>query len=287
MVPRFLDAAYLADRSSLYIEVGLLALGMTFVIAGGHIDLSVSSMLALSACVTATLLQRGMPVFVAVAIALMLGAVLGGFNGWVVTAFRLPALVVTLATMAAYRGLAQVLAGDHSLALPPEFVGVDRFAVAGTAIPVPLAILAGAAVVLGLLLHRTVFGRRVLAMGVNPDAARYAGMPVAGTTMAVFIMSGVLASVGGLVLASRLGVARYDHGLGMELDAITAVVLGGASIFGGRGTIFGTMMALALIAVLQTGMGVADVKAEYQQTASGMLLILAVLLSNLAARWRR
>jgi rhamnose transport system permease protein len=285
-VPGFLDAAYLFDRSSLYIEVGLMALGMTFVIVGGHIDLSVSSTLALSACVSATLMKLGIPTGVAVAVVLAMGAVLGGVNGWVVTMFRMPALVVTLATMAMYRGLAQVLAGDHSLPLPAGMVGIDRFVVAGTGVPVPLAVLAVAAVALGLLLHRTVFGRRVLAMGVNVDAARYAGMPVAETTMAVFVMSGVLASVGGLLMGSRLGVARYDYGTGMELDAITAVVLGGASIFGGRGTIFGTMIALTLIAVLQTGMGVADVKAEYQQTANGALLIFAVLLSNMAARWR-
>jgi ribose/xylose/arabinose/galactoside ABC-type transport system permease subunit len=150
-----------------------------------------------------------------------------------------------------------------------------------------VVLLAGAAIVSGLVLHRTVFGRRLFAMGVNPEAARYAGVPVAGTTIAVFAMSGVLAAMGGLLMVSRLGVARYDHALGMELDAITAVVLGGTSIIGGRGTIIGTVVALALVAALQTGMGVADVKAEYQQTANGALLIVAVLLSNVVGRFRK
>ncbi len=287
-VPRFLDAAYLFDRSSLYMEAGLMALGMTFVIVAGQIDLSCASILALVGTVTATLhVKCGWPLVPLVALAPVVGAALGAVNGAVVAWLRLPSLVVTLATMALYRGFAQVLLGDHSLSLPAWFTGIERVTVAGTRAPVPLVFFLGMAVALGLVLHKTVFGRWVFAMGTNAEAARYSGVPVRGTTLGVFVLSGALAGVAAMIMISRLGVARYDHALGMELDVITAVVLGGASIFGGRGTMAGTVLALFLIAVMQTGLGVANVKAEYQATASGALLIVAVLLSNFLTRGER
>jgi rhamnose transport system permease protein len=284
-VPRFLDAAYLLDRSSLYVEIGIMALAMTFVIVGGHIDLSCASILALVATLAAVAHGRwGVPLGVALAMAPLLGAGLGLVNGWLIGGLRLPSLVVTLATMAVYRGLAQVLIGDHSQPLPPDATGIDLYHVGG--VPVPLLAMVILAVAAALVLHRTIFGRWVLAMGTNAQAARYSGVPVTGATVALFVISGTLSGLAGLIMASRLGVARYDHALGMELDVITAVVLGGASIFGGRGTIFGTVTALALIATLQTAMGVMSIKAEYQQTANGLLLIIAVLLSNLVLRLR-
>lgn len=287
-VPRFLDAAYLLDRSSLYMEVGLMALGMTFVIVAGHIDLSCASILALVGTSIATLHAKlGVPLLPLIFLAPLLGAVLGGINGLVVARLGLPSLVVTLATMALYRGLAQVLLGDHSVSLPSWFTGIERVTIAGTLLPVPLVFFLGLAVALGLVLHKTVFGAWVFAMGTNAEAARYSGVPVARVTISVFVMSGVLSAMAAMIMISRLGVVRYDHALGLELDVITAVVLGGASIFGGRGTVTGSVLALFLIAVLQTGMGVANVKAEYQATASGALLIVAVLMGNCFARFRK
>ena len=286
-VPRFLDAAYLFDRSSLYMEAGLMALVMTFVIVGGHIDLSCASMLALVGTVVATLhVKVGWPLLPLVFLAPLLGAALGGINGIVVARLGLPSLVVTLATMALYRGLAQVLLGDHSLTLPSWFTGIERVTIAGTLVPAPMVLFLGMAVALGWVLHKTVFGTWLFAMGTNAEAAQYSGVPVGRVTMSVFVISGVLSALAAIIMISRLGVARYDHALGLELDVITAVVLGGASIFGGRGTVAGTVLALFLIAVLQTGMGVANVKAEYQATASGTLLILAVLMSNFSAKLR-
>jgi rhamnose transport system permease protein len=281
-VPRFLDAAYLFDRSSLYMEAGLMALGMTFVIVGGHIDLSCASMLALVGTVIATLhVKLGWPLLPLVFLAPLLGAALGGINGIVVARLGLPSLVVTLATMALYRGLAQVLLGDHSLNLPSWFTGIERVTIAGT-----MVLFLGMAAALGWVLHQTVFGTWLFATGTNAEAAQYSGVPVGRVTISVFVISGVLSAMAAIIMISRLGVARYDHALGLELDVITAVVLGGASIFGGRGTVAGTVLALFLIAVLQTGMGVANVKAEYQATASGALLILAVLMSNFSAKLR-
>jgi rhamnose transport system permease protein len=286
--PYFRDATYLLDRSSLFMEVGVMAVGMTFVIIGGHIDLSCASILALVGAVVTTLsVHSRVPFWVMMLLAPVMGAVLGGINGTLVAWLGLPSLVVTLGTMAVYRGLAQVLIGDHSEPVPTWFAGLDRVMIGDTPVAMPLVIFASLAVALGLVLHRTVYGRWVFAMGTNPEAALYAGVPVARVTIGFFVLSGVLSSLASLMMMSRLGVARYDNASGLELDVITAVVLGGTSIFGGRGTMLGTVLALLLIGVLQTGMGVANIKSEYQATANGGLLIFAVLASNGLAWLRR
>jgi rhamnose transport system permease protein len=279
--PFFRDATYLLDRTSLFMEVGLMAVGMSFVIVGGHIDLSCASILALVGAVIAALSVRWhVPFFALMLAAPLLGAILGGVNGVLVSRLGLPSLVITLGTMAVYRGLAQVLIGDHSEPVPSWFVGIDRITIGDSPIAMPLVIFLSLAVVLGLVLHRTVFGRWIFAMGTNSEAAVYSGVPVQSVTISCFVLSGVLSAVAALMMMSRLGVARYDNAQGLELDVITAVVLGGTSIFGGRGTMIGTVLALFLIGVLQTGMGVANIKSEYQATANGGLLIFAVLASN-------
>jgi rhamnose transport system permease protein len=141
------------------------------------------------------------------------------------------------------------------------------------------------ALILGLILHKTVFGRWVFAIGTSEDAARYSGIPVDRVKIAVFALNGFLAALAGLIMVSRLAVARYDHGRGLELDVITAVVLGGTNIYGGRGTIFGSTIAVFLVGFLRTGLGVANVKAENQLAVVGTLLIIAVIASNIINRF--
>lgn len=280
--PRFLDASYLFDRSTLYTEVGLLTLSMTLVIIAGHIDLSVTSILALVGAIVAVLNQKmGVPFGVLLPIAPLLGGLLGWVNGFLVAHRGLPSLVVTLATMALHRGMAQILLGDQSLTIPPAFVGIQRVTIPHTYVPLPLVLLGAAAVGFGLLLHKRVWGRYVTVIGTSEEAGRYSGVPTGRVVTQLFVLSGVMAGVASLLLLSRLGVARHDHARGLELDVITAVVLGGTRITGGRGTIFGSVAALLLIAVVQTGMGVAGVKSEIQVTAIGLLLIAAVLLAQL------
>jgi rhamnose transport system permease protein len=289
-VPRFLDARYLFDRSSLYVETGIMAVAMTFVIIGGHIDLSCASILALVGALTTTLYAKAHVPFVPLLIcAPLLGAVLGALNGVVVANLGLPSLIVTLATMAAYRGFAQVLIGDQSVAPPQWFTGIDEQVIAGTPIGMPLIIFVAIAIVGGLLLHRTVVGRWVYALGTSPRAALYAGVPTKKVTIGFFTLSGVLAAVAGMIMVSRLHYARWDmaRGQGSELDVITAVVLGGTDIFGGRGTMFGTVVALALVAVVQTIMGLENVKPGTRTVANGALLIFALLATNAVARLRK
>ena len=283
--PSFLDRDYLFDATSLYVETALLALPLTFIIISGNIDISVASTLALTACATAVLNDRwhfAMPL--AMLCGLVLGGALGFFNGLLVAKWRLPSLAVTLGTYALYRGIAQILLGDQSVShFPAWFAGVDYRRAIGP-VPVPLAVFLVLALGFGLLLHRTVFGRWTFAIGINREASRYSGVPVPFVLMTLFTLAGVMAALGGLLMTSRMSAARFDMAPGLELDAITAVVLGGTDIFGGRGAMLGTLIALALLFVLRTGMGLANVTAEGQMVVIGGLLLAAILFSNLLQR---
>lgn len=287
--PYFLDTQFLFREAMLYMEIGILALGATLIIISGNLDLSSAATLAMVASVTAYLHAKlGVPFELCIPLGLLLGALGGAFNGLLVAYLGLPSLVVTLGTLALYRGIAQILLGDYSIQdMPKWFFGLDRYTLAGTPIPVPFVIFLVLALICALLLHKTVFGRWVYSLGTNERAAYFSGVPVKRVKLLVFTFAGFLAGLAALMLNSRLMVARYDHARGWELDAITAVVLGGTSIAGGRGTIFGTVVALFLMAVLRTAMGVANVKVEAQLTVIGTLLIVAVILSDVLGRRRR
>ncbi len=282
----FLDAEFLLDSTSLYMEIGIMALAMTFVIISGNIDLSVASALALVAAVVAVLHSHGVPMPILIPGALVFGAILGLFNGLLITTLRLPSLTVTLGTLALYRGIAMILLGDHSLGKFPQWFNSIDYVKAGI-VPAPFILFLILAVLAALLLRRTVFGRCVYAIGTNEDAARFSGIRVNGVKLAVYVLSGLASATGALLMSSKLTVARYDLAAGNELDVITAVVLGGTDIFGGRGSIAGTVIALFLLGILRRGMGVANISAERQLFVTGTLLILAVILTNLTGRWRQ
>lgn len=275
----FLDYRFLLGSTSLYMEVGLLALAMTFVIVSGNIDLSVGSGTALVAVASALLFAAGVPMAAVIPLALLMGVGLGLFNALMITWLRLPSLTVTLGTLALYQGVAQVLLGDRSQGgFPRWFTGINYRGVGP--VPMPLIIFLVVALVLGVVLARTVFGRRVYAIGTNEAAARYSGIPVNRVKVMVFALSGLMMGAAALMLNSRLTVARYNNLPAAELAAITAVVLGGTDIFGGRGTIFGTVVALFLLGIVKKGMGLQNVSPEYQLTVNGALLIVAVILTN-------
>lgn len=282
--PAFLDYRFLLNSTSLYMEIGLLSLAMTFVIITGNIDLSVGSGTALVAVSSALLFAHGLPMPLVIPAALLMGILLGLFNALLITLLNLPSLTVTLGTLALYQGLAQVLLGDRSQGgFPSWFTGIN-YRTLGS-IPAPLIIFLLAAILLAILLSRTVFGRRVYAIGTNEPAARYAGIPVNRVKILVFCLSGFMMGLSALILNSRLTVARYNNLPAAELAAITVVVLGGTDIFGGRGTLFGTVVALFLLGIVKKGMGLQNVPPDYQLTVNGGLLILAVLLTNLLSRF--
>lgn len=274
-----LSPGYLLSSSTLYAEIGLVALAMTYVIVSGNIDLSVGSNLVLTACLTAKLLEGGADPLAAIPISLAIGTFLGTLNGLLVAYAKLPSFLVTLATMAIYRGAASALMGAASAKVPKSLTGLDMADVAG--VPWPLIIFALFAAGAAFALHRTIYGRFLFALGTNESAAHYSGLPIERLKLSVFIISGFMAGLGALMINSRLGVARHDLARGMELDVITVVVVGGTAIVGGKGSILGTVLSLILIMVFKTAMGVSNVKAEYQLTAIGALLIAAVLLSRI------
>jgi rhamnose transport system permease protein len=262
---------------------GLLALALTPVIVSGGIDLSVGSLLGFSAVVLGELWRdAGLPLGVAVALTLLLGAAAGALNALLVARLRLPALIVTLGTFSLFRGLAEGLTAgvENYTGFPPRFLALGQGHVLGT-IPIQGLVLTAAAVAYAVLLHASVAGRALYAIGFSPEGARHAGLPVDRRLALVYVLSGLMAAVAALVYVAYLGQAKADAGTGYELTAITAVVLGGTSIFGGRGTIHGTLLGVAALAVLQNGLRLSDLPTEMAGVLTGLLLIAAIL----ARRW--
>jgi rhamnose transport system permease protein len=281
---RFFTVENLLNQGRLMTEVGLIALAMTFVIVTGGIDLSVGSTVGLVAICLGVLWKNvGLPLPMAVAAVLVIGTGAGLFNGFIITRFRVPPLIATLATLALYRGLAEGISEARSVRGYP-----DWFAVLGQGdvlgVPAQLWLLGLAAVVSALLLGITVFGRTTYAIGSNEIAARFSGLRVDRTKLAIYAGSGFAAALAGVILVSRVSTTRSDMGSGYELTAITAVVLGGTSIFGGRGTIVGTVLGLVLMQALNNGLSLAGVKGDGTIVVIGVILILAVLLANLVRR---
>jgi rhamnose transport system permease protein len=283
--PYFLDGTNFSILASQYLELGLMALPSTLLIIAGELDLSIASMLGAVAAVFGEAVTHGVPVAVAILLALVLGALLGTFNGLLVTRLGLSSLVVTLGTLALYRGIAEVVLSDQTLfGFPSGFVGLDQRYVAGTLVTYPQLGFVVLAVAFGLVLARSRAGRSIYFTGSNPRAALFAGIRVNRLKLALFALSGLVSAVAALTLASRYQSVRNDTGLGLELPAITAVLLGGTDIAGGRGSIFGTVMAVMLVATIRNGMTLANLPDEAGVATVGGLLVVTLLASASARR---
>jgi rhamnose transport system substrate-binding protein len=258
-------------------EIGLLAIALTPVMITGGIDLSVGSLMGLSAVAFGLLWRDAhLPIWLAFAITLLLGSAAGALNAVLIARFRLPALVVTLGTFSLFRGLAEGVTGgaDFVSGLPAGFLWLGQSVRGG--VPPQLVLLAIAAVSYGYLLHRTIAGRRCYAIGWSYEGAKYAGLPVVRQLTTLYVLSGVMAALAGLLYVSRIGQAKSDAGTGYELLAIAATVLGGTSIAGGRGTVAGTLLGVAGIAILQNGLRLADAPAELAGILTGALLLVSI-----------
>jgi ribose/xylose/arabinose/galactoside ABC-type transport system permease subunit len=266
-------------------EVGLLALALTPVILTGGIDLSVGSLLGLSAVVFGVMWRdAGWPIAAAAVAALATGVAGGAVNALLIARLGIPPLIVTLGTYSLFRGVAEgITAGVRNYSNFPEaflFIGQGSLG----PVPAQLVVLLLAAIAFWLLIHRMTIGRVVRAIGFSAEGARYAGLSVAQTIATVYLLSGLSAGVAALLYVARLGQAKADAGTGFELMAITAVVLGGTSIFGGRGSMGGTVLGLAILAVLQNGLRLADLPAELAGVLTAALLIVALLIVALGTR---
>ncbi|AIJ22227.1 ABC transporter permease [Amycolatopsis methanolica] len=269
------------------LPIALIALPMTFVIVTGEIDLSVASTLGLTSAVMGDLWNRGLPIETIIPLCLVLGAVLGALNGFFVTVLKLPSLAVTIGTLALYRGLAFVVLGDGAVAdFPRAYTSWVTGTIGDGPIPnmlIPLVVLA---VVFGLVLHATPIGRSVFAAGASEQAARFAGIRVARLKFWLYVVSGLVAGLAGVLWTLRYSSARADNGLGMELAVVAAVLLGGVSIFGGKGTLPGVLAGVVLLATLQNALRLQDVSNEALNIVTGVLLIISVLLPNVVIRFR-
>ena len=285
-VPNFLTIGNQINLFQLGIEKAIVILAMTFVIISGEIDLSVASMMGLSAAITAAAFEAGVPLPVAILLALSVGVGFGLINGYFVAVVGLSSLAVTLAGYIGFRGLARLLVQDRSVGdFPTWFTNLGQRGLIG---PVTLSIVIYfiLAILAIIVLHFSGLGRLTYVIGNSAPVARYSGVSVVRTRMIIFAMSGLIAALAGVLMTARLGAVRASTAEGFELDIITVVLLGGVSIFGGVGSMVGVLLATSLVLNLRNGLVIAGVTGNTQTGIIGLLLILSVLLPNLAERVR-
>ncbi|MDU7411247.1 MAG: ribose ABC transporter permease [Anaerococcus sp.] len=279
--PAFLQSNNLLNLMRQLIINGFIALGMTFVILTGGIDLSVGSTLALTSAIFAGLLQNGMNTGLAILIALVLGLVLGLLNGILITKGKLAPFIVTLATMTIFRGLTLVYTDGRPIAGPRDnfafkFLGKGQF----LGIPFQVILFILAFLVLWMILNKTALGRKIYAVGGNEKASFISGINIDKVKIWVYVISSLMAVLSGLVLTSRLNSAQPTAGAAYEMDAIAAVVLGGTSMTGGSGSLTGTLIGILILGVLNNGLNLLGVSSFYQQIVKGIVILIAVLIDR-------
>lgn len=286
----FATAANVANIVRQSVEIGLLAVVMTPVILSGGIDLSVGSLMGLCAVVFGMLWKdAGFPPWCAALGAIGVGTLGGATNAALIARFGLPPLIVTLGTFSLFRGLAEAFTGGTRAytGFPDSFLALGNSFFLG--IPMQAWVFAAVAIVVWLLVHRTTFGRAIRAIGFAPEGARYAGLPVARRIAAAYTLAGAVSGLAAVIFVSRVTEARANAGIGYELAAITAVVLGGTSIFGGVGSVHGTLLGVAAVAILANGLSrilsIMAISRELSGMLTGALLLLALTLGVAAQRW--
>jgi ribose/xylose/arabinose/galactoside ABC-type transport system permease subunit/ABC-type sugar transport system substrate-binding protein len=286
IAPGFFTLANLFEVLRFSVELGLLAVALTPILIAGGIDLSVGSTVGLTAVIFGTVWQAGhQTVFVAGLVALLVGCLCGALNALMIAGLRLPALIVTLGTYSLYRGIAEgITHGSVSYTgYPRSFLMLGQgyfWNLIPIQLPIFLLVVAG----YWVLVHRSVVGRALYAIGFNAEGARYAGVPVRRRLALVYLLSGAVAGLAAIIYVAHLGLAKSDLGTGYELQAIAAVVLGGTSVFGGRGTILGTLLGLFFLSVLQNGMHLMALPSELTGVLIGLLLLGIVSLDRLRGR---
>ncbi len=279
---KFLTTDNLLNQCRLMAEVALVALPMTYIIITGGIDLSVGSILGLCAIVLGVAWKNyGLPLELAIVLCILTGALAGAVNGFFITMVGVPPLIMTLATLALYRGLAEGISQSRSVRGYPEWfyqLGQGQF----WGIPSQLWLVIIALLISGFVLSRSIFGRALYAIGHNETGARYSALPVDRYKLIIYSLSGFMAGIAAFIFVSRVSTTRSDMGTGLELDVIAAVVLGGTSIFGGTGTILGTALGVVLIQLLKNGLALTGVKGDATIMVIGLVLIASILITNYA-----
>lgn len=282
--PNFLTSTNIANLFQQAAVVGVVAVGMTFVILTGNIDLSVGSVVALCGMLVAVLLAGGMPIVPALAITILTGAFAGAVIGLITALAEVPSFIVSLAGLVSFRGITYLLTdGVPVSGLPPSFGAISSTMVPvlpGLQVSSMGLIFVVLCIAAGALLRLTVFGESVYATGGNAEAARLSGLPTTRILVLVFTVSGVMSALAGILLTSRLRIGQPTAAQGLELDAIAAVVLGGTSLFGGRGGVLGTFFAVMLLQVLRNIFNLLGLGSFYQMTVTGLIIVAAILLNR-------
>ena len=269
-----LNFSYIFSNTS---EIMIIAFAMLFMIIMGEIDLSVASILALGSAMLGWSYAKGAPIWLSIIICILVGTLCGLVNGFLVTKLGLGSLAVTIGTLALYRGIANGILGENTVNEFPEFwtsFGFDTFGTSFMPKTMPLIIFFG--IMFGILLHRTPFGRRTLAIGQSPEAARFAGVNIIRHKMIVFTFTGFMSGVAGVVYTFRFSTAQADNGIGIELLVISAILLGGVSIFGGIGTMWGVIAGVLLAGSVESWLTLREINAQWRTIVTGLLLLLSV-----------
>ena len=277
-----LNFSYIFSNTS---EITIMAFAMTFLIITGEIDLSIASILALGSSMLGWSYQKGAPIWLAIIICLVVGTVCGFVNGFLVTKVGLGSLAVTIGTLALYRGIANGILGENTVNEFPEAYtsfGFDTFGTSFMPKTMPLIIFFG--LLFGFLLHRTPFGRRTLAIGQSPEAARFAGINVVRHKIIVFTFTGFMSGVAGVIYTFRFSTAQADNGVGLELLVISAILLGGVSIFGGVGTMWGVVAGVLLAGSVESWLTLREINAQWRTIVTGILLLISVAAPVLVAK---
>jgi rhamnose transport system permease protein len=287
----FLTAENWANLLANFVEIALMALPLCLIVITGEIDLSVASTLGLSSSLLGALWEYKVAMPLGILVCLVAGALCGALNGFLIVRFRLPSLAVTIGTLALFRGFAYIILGDKAVAdYPPQYAEFGIGLIPGTFIPTPFVLFIVLALIFWILLHHTTVGRSIYAIGGNQTAARFSGINLNRLKLLLYIASGIISALAGIVYTFRFSSSRADNGTGFELSAIAAVFLGGVTVQGGKGTVTGVVLSLLLIGVINNVLTLADVASEILRIVTGSLLIVSVLLPNLIAssreRWR-
>jgi rhamnose transport system permease protein len=269
-------------------EIAIMALPMTLIIISGEIDLSVASIMGMASAVLGYLFGKGWPMPAVFVVVLLVGILAGAINGLLVTRVGLPSLAVTIGTLGLYRGVANIILGPNTISnFPTAYTNIGVNGVLGTNLSFSAAIFIVLAVVFGVVLHFTPVGRSIYAMGASPEAATFAGIRVKRIKTLLYITSGVICSLAGVLLTFRLSTAVNSNGLGLELDVVAVVLLGGVSIFGGKGTIVGVVLGVLAFAGISNALLLTNFNQEAASIPVGILLLISVFVPNVAQLTRR
>jgi len=277
-----LNISYIFSNTS---EITIMAFAMTFLIITGEIDLSIASILALGSSMLGWSYQKGAPIWLAIIICLVVGTLCGFINGFLVTKVGLGSLAVTIGTLALYRGIANGLLGTNTVnEFPDAYTSFGFDTIGNTFMPKTLPLIIFFGLIFGFLLHRTPFGRRTLAIGQSPEAARFAGINVVRHKIIVFTFTGFMSGVAGVIYTFRFSTAQADNGVGLELLVISAILLGGVSIFGGVGTMWGVVAGVLLAGAVESWLTLREINAQWRTIVTGILLLISVAAPVLVAK---